>query len=52
MKWKLNLYVFVSLILEPGLVIPTVRDSSFRGSVFCSAEAFPEAPDERLDTKA
>lgn len=56
-KWKLNLYVFVSVSfgLEPGksrgLVIPTVRDSSVRGSVSCSAEAFPEVPGERLQTQ-
>jgi len=52
-KWKRNLYVFVSLSfgLEPGLVIPTVRDSSGRVSVSCSAEVFPEAPDELLQTQ-
>ena len=52
-KWKLNLYVFVSVSfgLEPGLVIPTVRDSFVRGSVSFSAEAFPEVPDELLQTQ-
>jgi hypothetical protein len=34
-----------------GLVIPTFRDCSVRGSVSCSAEAFPEVPDERLQTQ-
>jgi len=34
-----------------GLVIPTAHDSSVRGSVSCSAEAFPEVPDERLQTQ-
>lgn len=33
-----------------GLVIPTFRDSSVRGAVSCSAEAFPEVPYERLQT--
>jgi hypothetical protein len=32
-------------------VIPTVRDSSVRGPVSCSAETFPEVPDERLQTQ-
>jgi hypothetical protein len=32
-------------------VIPTVRDSSVRGCVSCSAEAFPEVLDERLQTQ-
>jgi hypothetical protein len=32
-------------------VIPTVRDSPVRGSVSCSAEAFPEVHDERIQTQ-